>query len=206
VAARVVLFVDYQNVYKGAREAFHSQLDPAWAGQVDPLKLGKLITSRGTGDRELQEVRLYRGRPDSLKDPKTYGANLRQSEAQIRNGGGKVTFITRTLRYPPDWPLSRAQEKGVDVALAIDFVRMALLGEYDVGVMMSTDTDLKPALETVVGLPSSSRPRCEVAAWANPTGYSRRLSIHSAKLWCHWLDEADYLLVSDSTDYNVGPT
>lgn len=206
MAARVVLFVDYQNVYKGAREAFHSQLDPAWAGQFDPLKLGELITSRGTGDRELQEVRLYRGRPDSHKDPKTYGANLRQSEAQIRNGGGKVAVIARTLRYPLDWPLSRAQEKGVDVALAIDFVQMAALGQYDIGVMMSTDTDLKPALEAVIGLPSSSRPRCEVAAWTNPRGYSRRLSIRSATLWCHWLDEADYLSVADSTDHNVGST
>ena len=58
-------------------------------------------------------------------------------------------MITRALRYPPDWSAALAQEKGVDVALAVDFVKLAIEGEYDVGVMMSTDNDLLPALEVV---------------------------------------------------------
>lgn len=205
MTARLILFVDYQNVYNGAREAFHNRSDPGWAGQVDLLKLGELITSRGIGDRQLKEVRVYRGRPDATKDPKTYGANLRQSQSQIRAGGGKVKIIARTLRYPPDWPETRAQEKGVDVALAVDFVQMAVSDEFDIGVIMSTDTDLKPALEVALCLLPLRRPTCEVAAWANPGGHARRLSISSARLWCHWLDEADYLSVADSTNYNVAP-
>ncbi len=203
VGPKVIAFVDYQNLLNGARESFHSRPYPGTAGQVDPLKLGQLITSRGLGDRELKEVRIYRGRPDSQKDPRTYGANLRQSEAQIRAGGGKVQVIARTLRYPVDWPKTPAQEKGVDVALAIDFVQMAVFGEYDIGIIMSTDTDIKPALEAVLRLPAKTRPICEVAAWTNPKGYARRLSVPSAKLWCHWLDQTDYSSVADSTDYNV---
>ena len=35
------------------------------------------------------------------------------------------------------------------MALALDFVAMAMRGEYEVGILMSTDTDLKPALELV---------------------------------------------------------
>ena len=58
-------------------------------------------------------------------------------------------MITQGLRYPPTWPTDPAQEKGIDVALAIDFVRLAITGAYDVGVMMSTDTDLLPALRFV---------------------------------------------------------
>ena len=63
-----------------------------------------------------------------------------------------MKVIQRTLRYPSDWPSRKAQEKGIDVALAVDFVMMAVAEEYDVGVLMSTDTDLKPALEAVVAL------------------------------------------------------
>ena len=48
-------------------------------------------------------------------------------------------MITRSLRYPQGWPTLPAQEKGIDVALAVDFVKLALEGDYDVGVMLSTD-------------------------------------------------------------------
>jgi len=200
---RLVVFIDYQNVYNVARESFHKRSDPASAGQCSPVKLGELIASRGISARDLVEVRVYRGRPDSLKDPKTYGAHMRQCDAQIRAGGGKVTVVARALRYPHDWPQTRAQEKGIDVALAVDFVQMAVLREFDVGVIVSTDTDMKPAIEAVLRLPVAARPKCEVAAWENPGGYARRISVSAAKIWCHWLSESDYLAVADPTDYNV---
>lgn len=205
MTARVVVFVDYPNVYSAAREIFQPYATARWAGQIDPLKLGQLISSRGLASRELKQVRVYRGRPDPARDPKTYIANMRQSQAQIRIGGGRVEVITRTLRYPPDWPKSRAQEKGIDVALAIDFVQMAMLGEFDVGVIMSTDTDLRPALEAVLRLRPQGGPICEVAAWSRAGCYGPRLSIPLAKIWCHWLSEADYLSVADRTDYSLRP-
>jgi len=34
---RTVLFVDYQNAYKGARETFHQRWDPSPYGQIDPM-------------------------------------------------------------------------------------------------------------------------------------------------------------------------
>ena len=96
---RTVLFVDYQNAYKGARETFHQRWDPSPYGQIDPMKLGRLLVERNPGrdGREVTEVRVYRGQPDSSKDPKGYGANLRQCAAWERAG---VTVVTRTLRYP----------------------------------------------------------------------------------------------------------
>jgi NYN domain len=106
-----------------------------------------------------------------------------------------------TLRYPRNWPQQKEEEKGIDVALAIDFVTMAVRGEYDVGVIMSTDTDLKPALEAVAEMGGNPYPRAEVAAWSTLEQHSRRLSIPGRRLWCHWLDEADYRSVADPTDY-----
>lgn len=81
---------------------------------------------------------------------------------------------------------------------------MAVRGEYDVGVIMSTDTDLKAALEAATLLRGAKAyPRCEVAAWSSPEGHSRRLAIDNANLWCHWLDRQDYEQVADPTDYTI---
>ena len=60
-------------------------------------------------------------------------------------------MITRSLRYPRGWPTVPTQEKGTDFALAVDFVKLAIEGNYDIGVMLSTDNDLLPALEVVRG-------------------------------------------------------
>jgi uncharacterized LabA/DUF88 family protein len=202
-SARVIVFLDYQNVYNGAREAFDLRADPSRYGQIDPLRLAELIVARHPEESHLDGVRLYRGRPDSAKQPQAYGANMRQSDAQEKRGRGLVKVITRTLRYPHDWPSTPAQEKGMDVALAVDFVTMAVSGAYDIGVLMSTDTDLVPALEAVFEIDGRSYPRCEVAAWSRPGAYSRRLHVPGKKLWCHWLKPEDYAAVEDLTDYNL---
>ena len=114
-----------------------------------PIKLGQLIASRGGPGSlpcSLSDVRIYSGRPDPNRDKRSHAAHMRQSNRWRANG---ATVITQGLRYPPTWPTDPAQEKGIDVALAIDFVRLAITGAYDVGVMMSTDTDLLPALRFV---------------------------------------------------------
>jgi uncharacterized LabA/DUF88 family protein len=202
-SARVIVFLDYQNVYNGAREAFDLRGHPSRYGQIDPLQLAGLVVARHPEESHLAGVRVYRGRPDSARQPQAYGANMRQSDVQEKRGRGLVEVITRTLRYPYDWPKTPAQEKGIDVALAVDFVTMAASGTYDVGVLMSTDTDLVPALEAVIGLGGRPYPRCEVAMWSRPGAYSRRLYVPGKKLWCHWLNPDDYATVEDLTDYNL---
>jgi uncharacterized LabA/DUF88 family protein len=198
--ARAAVFIDYQNTYSVARAAFHSWDAPYTDGQIDPLKLAELIVHKDVHDHELTQVRVYRGRPDSLKEPGAYAANLRQCTHWER-ASEQVHVITRALRYPTAWPKERAEEKGIDVALAIDFVMMAIRGEYEVGVVVSTDTDLKPALEAVMSLGGDPYPRAAVAAWSSSVGHSRRLSISGHRLWCHWLSHDDYLKVRDTTDY-----
>lgn len=207
MADRVVLFLDYQNVYKGARASFHDELNPRHTcGQIHPVKLGQLIVDNGRFDRTLSQVRVYRGRPDSSRDPKGYGACTRQIDAWRKSPLVHVT--TRTLRYPRGWPSEsqageRPQEKGIDVALALDYVTLALADAYDVGILMSTDTDMKPALEAVHKLrgPKVVFPRPEVAAWSGTNMHNRRLSISGTNLWCHWLDEDCYRKVRDDTNY-----
>jgi uncharacterized LabA/DUF88 family protein len=199
---RVVVFIDAQNLYQGAREAFFGSSGSHTLGQFNPLGLAQLVVSRKpVGDegepRELSEVRVYTGRPDSTKDPKTYGAHRRQCAAWEKLG---VKVVARTLRYPRKWPAERAQEKGIDVALAVDFVVMAVEGEYDVGVIASTDTDLRPPLEYVLG---KSNVHAEVASWHGRV--RAHLSVPGRRVWCHRLHYDDYEKVADYTDYNLRP-
>lgn len=198
---RVVLFIDYQNVYRRARDRYHRPSSAARHGQVDPLRLAELLVARGRvgAERVLGEVRVYGGQPDATKDPRSNAAHQAQCDAWRAHP--RTTVVTRPLSYPQGWPAERAQEKGIDVALAIDFVAMAVRGEYDVGILVSTDTDLKPALEAVVELSRKSNVRCEVAAWSSPDQAPRRLSIPGVRIWCHWLGRSDYDAVEDPTDY-----
>lgn len=198
---RVVVFLDWQNVYNRARDYFCLPGADHWEGQVDPVKLAQHLADDSQYDRALHQVRIYRGRPDQSRDPTGYAACLRQ--IGVWQQSPLVEVVTRTLRYPAGWPAVHAQEKGIDVALAVDFAVMAVRREYEVGIMMSTDTDLKPALEYVAGLMRAwGSPRAEVAAYSTTTGHSRRLSIPPPNLYCHWVGKAVYDKIADPTIYS----
>lgn len=194
---RVVVFIDYMNTYRGARRAFHQEHGVAAYGQTDPLKLAGLIASDSPYDRDLVEVRVYRGLPDSTKQPQAYGATVSQIAHWEKLPMVKV--FARPLNYR-GWPDESPREKGVDVALAVDFVVMAVKGEYDIGVIMSADTDLRPAIEAVAALGPGSA-RAEVAAWKS-AGYKQRLSFaQSQHPYCHYLEQAQYNRCRDLTQY-----
>jgi hypothetical protein len=151
----------------------------------------------GRFERTLAELRVYRGLPSSTRDPKGFGAARAQIDAWSKLPG--VTPISRPLRYLDTIPPSKPEEKGIDVAIAVDFVMGAVKGSFDVGIVMSLDTDLKPALEAVAN--QLHGVRVEVAAWNRPDRRCGRLSIQGHNLWCHWLDDAVYEAVRDTTDY-----
>ncbi len=121
-------------------------------------------------DRELHEARIYTGRPDTAKDPKSYAAHMKQCARWTADG---CRVFHRPLRYPLGYPRLPAQEKDVDVQLSIDVVAGAIDGDYDIGIVLSTDSDLRPAIELVanrfVGIP-----RIEIAGGSNGTHYSKQ--------------------------------
>lgn len=193
---RVTVLIDYQNVYGGARRQFHNfGADPATCGHIDPLRVGQLVVQRRTRDSVLQQVRVYRGRPNPERQPTSAGANDRQASHWSRSP--LVQVIRRNLRYPKDYPDTPPVEKGIDVALAVDAVWLSMTGATDVAVIFSHDKDLLPAVETLC-----ESPRChgEVAAWA---GQSRLRLDGTQKPWCHNLSEDDYLTVQDQHDYTL---
>ena len=196
-ALKLVLFIDAQNSYRGARDSFFPGGGPAAYGQFNPVRLGELIAARGGPGGAacvLSDARVYTGRPDPRLEPRTYAAHLNQCTRWEADG---ASVVWRPLRYPPRRTGLPAQEKGIDVALCIDFVAMAIDGHYDVGVIVSTDTDLLPALEFTRNRYVGVR-HIAVAAWDG----RRRMSLPGANIWCHWLSRADYDAVADATDYN----
>lgn len=198
---RVAVFIDAQNVYRGARRCFFAGQGPSRAGQIAPLALGQLLCDQrnphqpSAAMRTLDQVRIYTGRPDSALDPKTYAAHRRQCAAWERAG---AVVIHRALRYPGNWPTRRAEEKGIDVQLAIDFVAGAFDDEYDTGIVCSTDSDLLPALEFVAT--RYSQKHVETAAWQSE-GWRSELRLRKPATWCHRLALADYEAVRDPVDY-----
>lgn len=200
---RVVVFIDYQNVMRDARRAFFARPFGAADGQVDPRLYAQHLVAQqplGTsGRRALQEVRVYRGRPHSEKDQRTHSAHMRQTSAWEKAG---VTVRWRDLRYPRDWPNTPAEEKGIDVALAIEAVMMAVRRELDVAILATTDTDQRPVLEAFQTLPGDDPPIVETATWESQ-GFNKKLQIKDAHIWTHFLDDAAYRKVRDRRDYNL---
>ncbi|WP_322778179.1 NYN domain-containing protein [Frankia sp. Cas4] len=144
---RVAVFIDYQNVHFSARSRFQPADAPRQHGHVDPGRVAERIVGGRRFSGELTSVRVYRGRPSPDHQPAAARASDRQAAQWERDR--RVTVVRRQLRYPKGWPAEPAQEKGIDVALAVDFVRLACENAYDVGILFSRDTDLVPALEAV---------------------------------------------------------
>lgn len=198
MSQRVVVFLDWQNVYRRARDAFFLDGDPHTCGQVDPVALARLLAAR-VPNGVLQQVRIYRGIPTNKADPKGYAANRRQTAAWKKNSDHLVEIYLRPLQYLPNLP---PREKGIDVQLAIDYVVLAVRGQYDVGILFSNDTDLVPALDAVFDLNGSMPPHPRVAAWSGPNDHPRRITPSGKRSApCIWLDEAAFNSVADLRDY-----
>lgn len=106
-------------------------------------------------------------------------------------------MIRRNLQYPGDYPVARASEKGIDVALAVDIIRLGMSGYMDAAILFSSDNDLMPAIEVLWDMP---RCHVEVAAWS---GAARLRLDGTQSPWCHHLNEADFESVRDRYDYSA---
>ena len=144
-------------------------------------------------------MRVYTGRPDSAREPQKHAAHMRQC-SNWEKAGAKV--ITRPLRYPKEWPTSKAQQKGIDVAIAIDFVAFAVDRVHDAGVLASWDTDLVPALEFVMNI-HSNECSSELIGFNCPQvgNICLRTPNDDSKYWRYWLNKDDYDSIADLTRY-----
>lgn len=90
---RLALFIDYQNVYMRCRESFRLNGDDATGGQIDPLKVGRLVATLER-DTRLERVFVYRGEPNARKHAYANAACRRQVSSLAN-----VEVHTRPLQY-----------------------------------------------------------------------------------------------------------
>lgn len=195
---RVIVFIDYENIVRSARDAFGSTADSVNDFHVDPCALGRLLVGRRTRLSKLVGVRVYRGKPLPALQPEAARASDRQAAAWARQG---VVVTRRTLAYPIAFPNEPAREKGVDVALACDVIALASEGAMDCAIIVSRDTDLLPALELIV---NRHWAHPEAAMW-DQTRSRLQFRGTGRKLWCHPLSLDDFDSVHDKTNYLQQP-
>jgi uncharacterized LabA/DUF88 family protein len=145
---RAVVFVDGQNLFYAAKDAFGYRYP-----NYDPVGLARcLCAAHGW---TLGQVRFYTGVPEAGDNP-FWNHFWTHKLAQMGRRG--VHVFSRPLRYRnqtvrlPDGTehtVLVGQEKGVDVRLALDIVRLAADRDYDVGLVLSQDQDLTEAVEDV---------------------------------------------------------
>lgn len=198
-APRVAVFIDWQNAYKTAREAFSLQDMPNERGNFSPLTLSRLLAAgngRGTG-AELACIEIHRGLPSQKHDPTGYAANRRQAAAWKAEAGDLVMPQMRPLRYPFAFPNEPAVEKGVDVQLAVNAIEATLRKRCHVAIVFSHDTDLLPVPETIARLVGAHR--VETASWVSPW-FRSRLRPKPA-VYHHEISEAVFEVVETPVNY-----
>ncbi|HWI29865.1 MAG TPA: NYN domain-containing protein [Microbacterium sp.] len=143
------VFVDYQNVHLSAFECFARYHEAKHDYLVHPARFADQVcaawTTQHGEELTAEKITMYRGLPDPRKEGKANSRVLRQHSMWKRDT--RVVVETRPLRYPRDWPDTRAQEKGVDVMMALAIVRCALAKSCDRIIVATRDTDMLPAIE-----------------------------------------------------------
>lgn len=212
----IVVFMDWQNIYKRARSAFYTADDPDFVhGQVWPHKVAHILADRHNqmsgSQLSISDIRIYRGAPRNEFDPTGYNAFQRQTTSW-KSHNGRVSVHKRDINYPTeindrgervrsDLP---PKEKGVDVSLAVDLTTMGVEREYEHAIVFTSDNDLIPAVEYVHRraeiCPGS--PTISVAAWDGGS----RIRPKGRRVFCHWLYESDFLSTEDLRDYTLPTT
>ena len=145
---RVIAFVDGQNLFNAAKMAFGYSFP-----NFDPTELAKLVCNQQSDARTehwtLVKLHFYTGMPSQTKD-------------ETRNRFWKIKLLTmsrnnlvQTYSRPLVYRNGVGQEKGIDVKLAIDAVRLAHESAYDVALIFSQDQDFVEVATEIrrIGLP-----------------------------------------------------
>ena len=196
-AVRLAVFIDWSNVYRGAREAFGLENKSGRRGQVDPYRVAKVLVAAGgrRADGELVRVEVHRGRPLPNHDPLGNAAATLQQQRWRQVDPEVVWPRLRPLRFNPT--TERLEEKGVDVALAVAAVEWTVLRDVDRVVIFSHDTDLSPAVETIARIKGPHA--VETASWRSDRYRKRIPPINGVKN--HFLHEKIFLALEDLTHY-----
>lgn len=138
---RVAVFIDGSNLYFKLRTLIPTKMD------FIRYRYCELVAGLLNSDEQLSYVGYYVGVVRDTKRTKNHEKtqelvkNQQKLFEQLRHQ--QVTVVKGYLLERD----GRFFEKGVDVRLAVDIVTMAQARKYDVGIVISSDTDLIPAMQ-----------------------------------------------------------
>ena len=146
---KTIVFIDGQNLYYVAKEAF-GYIYPNY----DVNLLSKKICSNQGWD--IEKIRFYTGIPDLQDD--SFWNNFWHNKL-TRMGQDGVKIFSRPLRYhnqtfkcPSCSKIHTSlvgHEKGIDVRMALDIIRLAHTKAYDIALIISQDQDLSEVAEEI---------------------------------------------------------
>jgi uncharacterized LabA/DUF88 family protein len=157
---RAIVFVDGQNLFCAARTAFGYRFP-----NYDIRALADAICQNQGW--QLTDVRFYTGIPDRSRDAFSHHfwtAKLAQM------GRDNITIFSRPLRYRNEV----GSEKGIDVRLAIDVIRLALRGAFDVALVISQDQDLSEVAKEIRAIAKEQDRWIRIASAFVPRSTNRR--------------------------------
>ena len=200
---RVISFADGQNLFYGARESFGYSYP-----NYDIRRLTEVIAAnRGWS---VSGTRFYSGVPDETDNP--FWNHFWTAKCAVMGTQG-VDCFTRALRYRNqtiELPNGNAttilvgQEKGIDVRIALDMVRLARSRAYDVALVFSQDQDLSEAADEIKAIANDQGRWIEIACAfpSSPTSRNRR-GINRT----NWIavDRTTYDSALDPRDYRLRP-
>jgi uncharacterized LabA/DUF88 family protein len=145
---RAIVFIDGQNLFYAVKDAFGC----SYPNYDVPALARQLCAGQGW---TLAQTRFYTGVPDAADDPfwkHFWGHKLAQmGRLGVHVFNRPLRYRNQTVKLPDgsEHTFLVGQEKGVDVRLALDMVRLASDNHYDVGLILSQDQDLTEAVEDV---------------------------------------------------------
>lgn len=212
---RTIAFVDGQNLFNAVKEVFGYDYP-----NYDVKALATAIcTAKGW---QLAETRFYTGLPDPKRDfPRSvfWVNKLRDMRQQniltysrpLRYRSKTVILLDKTDIDLPDnsktslpaktkITVDVAEEKGIDVRLALDVIRLAHKGLYDVALIFSQDQDLSEAADEIREIAKEQGRWIKIAS-AFPEGGPNRRGINRTD-WCPF-DKTLYDACRDPKNYRL---
>lgn len=145
---RTIAFVDGQNLFHAAKEAFGYSYP-----NYDPKKLATSVCH--SKNWNLEEVYFYTGIPAITKNEKLHKFWAKKilflKRAGIKTQTFPLSYRDKEITCPDGKKriVEIAEEKRVDVRLALDIFRLTLEGKCDVVLIFSQDADFEELVKDV---------------------------------------------------------
>ena len=196
---RAIAFIDGQNLFYAVKNAFGYKYPNYDVGALAE-KVCRLQ------NWQLMQTRFYTGFPSPLDEPVWNHFWRAKFTQMIRQGvhvfSRPLRYRLQTIRLPDgrDHSVAVAQEKGVDVRLAIDVVSLAHRGQFDVAIVFSQDQDLSEVAEEIRVIAKEQDRWLKIASAfpVSPVPHNRR-GINGTD-WIT-IDRATYDTCLDARDY-----